>query len=294
MEIAEDTAHASGIRAKSPDDKSGKPLPRGKRHKLVGIVLKERYRIESLIASGGMSNVFRAVDCHLEQAGAKDCRVAVKILRSTLTNDSNALSLLARESAKSRRLSHPNIIRVHDLDHDKETWFMVMELLDGEPLSRIIKRAKPRGLKWQGAHGILTQIASALALSHQHGIIHADLKPSNIFFTRNGEVKLLDFGVAQALKPKQQVDFLNPQQDDETAIYGYTPAYASPTLIAGKDPAVRDDLYALACITFELLSSRHPFDRKKLTWKELATYPLSRPRNMPTKLWRVVRSLLRE
>lgn len=279
--------------ATSARDHLSKQKPATKKHKRLGLVLKDRYRIEALIASGGMSDVYKAVDRHLEQAGARDCMVAVKILRNELTRDANALSLLAREAAKSKRLSHPNIIRVHDLDHDGETWFMVMELLDGEPLSRIIQRAKPHGLKWQGGRAVLQQVVSALAFSHRRGIIHADLKPSNIFFTRDGEIKLLDFGVAQALKPNQHVDFLNPHNDDETTIYGYTPAYASPALIAGKDPTVLDDLYALACIAYELFSSRHPFDRKKLSQEELASYPLSKPRNMPGSLWRVCRSLLK-
>ena len=283
----------SGKRAadKIPEVKA--PTADTRKHKRLGLVLSQRYRIESLIASGGMSDVYKAVDLHLEQAGTKDCFVALKILRSELTQDANALNLLAREAAKSKRLSHPNIIRVHDLGHDGDTWFMVMELLDGEPLSRIIQRVKPNGLKWKGGKGVLEQVASALAASHRKDIVHADLKPSNIFFTRNGEIKLLDFGVAQALKPHQHVDFLNPRNDDETTVYGYTPAYATPELIEGKEPTVHDDLYALACISFELLSSRHPFDRKKLTTEEKAGYKVNKPRNMPGKLWRVVRKLLK-
>ncbi len=272
---------------------SASPAPDAKKHKRLGLVLSQRYRIESLIASGGMSDVYKAVDLHLEQAGTKDCFVALKILRSELTQDANALNLLAREAAKSKRLSHPNIIRVHDLGHDGDTWFMVMELLDGEPLSRIIQRVKPNGLKWKGGKAVLEQVASALAASHRKGIVHADLKPSNIFFTRDGEIKLLDFGVAQALKPHQHVDFLNPRSDDETTVYGYTPAYATPALIDGNEPTVNDDFYALACISFELLSSRHPFDRKKLTAEEKTSYRITKPRNMPAKLWRAVRKLLK-
>ncbi|WP_404365767.1 protein kinase [Marinobacter sp.] len=278
--------------AESPQPE-GAATPPG-RHRRLGLVLSQRYRIESLIASGGMSDVYRAVDLHLEQAGTKDCFVALKILRSELTQDAGALNLLGREAAKSKRLSHPNIIRVHDLGHDGDTWFMIMELLDGEPLSRIIQRAKPQGLKWKGGKAVLEQVASALAASHRKGIVHADLKPSNIFFTRDGEVKLLDFGVAQALKPHQHVDFLNPRSEDETTIYGYTPAYATPSLIDGGEPTVPDDLYALACISYELLSSRHPFDRRKLTPEEKVAFRVNRPGNMPHGLWRVVRKLLKE
>ncbi|TVP56470.1 MAG: serine/threonine protein kinase [Halomonadaceae bacterium] len=263
------------------------------RHKRLGQVLKGRYRIESLIASGGMSDVYRGVDQRLEEAGVQNPQVAVKILRSVLTRDRNALRLLAREASQCMGLSHPHIIRVKDLDHDGETWFMVMELLEGEPLSRVIQRAKPQGLGWAGGRAVLVQILDALAYSHRQDIVHADLKPSNIFLTAKGDIKLLDFGVAQALKPEQHVDFLQPRHDDETTVYGYTPAYASPALIAGEEPGVADDLYALACISFELLSSRHPFQRRKLTDKERANYPLLKPKNMPRRLWVPVRKLLK-
>lgn len=267
--------------------------PEGPRHKRLGMVLNGRYRIVSLIASGGMSDVYKAVDQNLEKAGSRDCMVALKVLRTSLTRDPGARSLLAREAAKSKRLSHPNIIRIHDLNHDGDNWFLVMELLEGEPLSRIIQRAKPNGLKWKGCVAVLRQVAEALSYSHSQGIVHADLKPSNIFFTREGRIKLLDFGVSRALQSQQPEDFLNPRTEDETSIYGYTPAYASPDLIDGKDPSPQDDLYALACISYELLSSRHPFDRQKLTMEELVSYKLKKPRSMPQRFWRVIKRNLR-
>lgn len=282
--------HNPGLR--SPADR-GQDAPEGPRHKRLGMLLNGRYRIVSLIASGGMSDVYKAVDQNLEKAGSRDCMVALKILRTSLTRDPGARSLLAREAAKSKRLSHPNIIRIHDLNHDGDTWFLVMELLEGEPLSRIIQRAKPNGLKWKGCVAVLRQVADALEYSHSQGIVHADLKPSNIFFTREGRIKLLDFGVSRAPQAQQPEDYLNPRGEDETSIYGYTPAYASPELIEGKDPSPQDDLYALACISYELLSSRHPFDRQKLTLEELGTYKLKKPRSMPRRFWRVVKRNLR-
>ena len=250
--------------------KAEQDAPEGPRHKRLGMVLNDRYRIVALIASGGMSDVYKAVDQNLEKAGSRDCLVAIKLLRTSLTRDPGARSLLAREAAKSKRLSHPNIIRIHDLNHDGDNWFLVMELLEGEPLSRIVQRAKPNGLKWKGCVAVLRQVADALAYSHSQGIVHADLKPSNIFFTREGRIKLLDFGVSRALQAQQPEDYLNPRAEDETSIYGYTPAYASPELMEGKDPSPQDDLYALACISYELLSSRHPFDRQKLSLDELS------------------------
>lgn len=282
--------HKPGLQSPSNGDQGAQEGPR---HKRLGLLLNGRYRIVSLIASGGMSDVYKAVDQNLEKAGSRDCMVALKILRTSLTRDPGARSLLAREAAKSKRLSHPNIIRIHDLNHDGDTWFIVMELLEGEPLSRIIQRAKPNGLKWKGCVAVLRQVADALEYSHSQGIVHADLKPSNIFFTREGRIKLLDFGVSRALQAQQPEDYLNPRSEDETSIYGYTPAYASPELIEGKDPSPQDDLYALACISYELLSSRHPFDRQKLSLEELGTYKLKKPRSMPHRFWRVVKRNLR-
>ncbi len=108
-------------------------------------------------------------------------------------------------------------------------------------------------------------------------------------------MKLLDFGVARALKSQRQMeDYLAPRQQDETRMFGYTPAYASPSLMAGNEPTARDDLYSLACITYELVSTRHPFDRRELTDAERASYPLKRPRHLPRRVWRVIRPLLRQ
>ncbi|MEQ6885540.1 serine/threonine-protein kinase [Salicola sp. Rm-C-2C1-2] len=265
------------------------------RHPRLDQCLAGRYRVEALVASGGMNDVYRAVDEHLERAGSNDCQVAVKILRQSLTHDPDAVSMLAREAARSMRLAHPGIIRVKDLEQDGDTWFIVMELLEGEPLSRLIQRHRPRGLPWKGCRWIIRQVLETLRYAHGQGIVHADLKPSNVFLTHDGQVKLLDFGVARALRSQQQVeDYLAPRQKDETRMFGYTPAYASPSLRAGNESRPHDDLYALACIAYELVSSRHPFERRELTDAERASYPLKRPKHLPWRVWRVIRPLLRQ
>jgi serine/threonine protein kinase len=258
-------------------------------------VLKKRYKILARLGSGGMSDVYLATDIYLEKTGSKDCRVAIKVLRSELTQDFNSVSLLAREAAKCKQLAHPHIIRVYDLEYDCNIWFMVMELLDGEPLSRLIQRSRPRGLPWRGARELLRQLSDALAYSHSKGIIHADLKPSNIFVTQQGLVKILDFGVAQALKSDHPVDFLHggPPGADETTLYGYTPAYASPSLFSGNEPTPADDWYGLACIAYELLSSAHPFDRKRPEDAERKSLRLKKPGNCPSRLWTLLNQVLR-
>lgn len=254
------------------------------KHKWIGEILNDRYRIEALIASGGMSDVYRAVDIQLESAGASDCQVAIKILKPDMLNQEGTLGVLAREVAKTRRLSHPNIIRVLDLQQDGDTCFMVMELLEGEPLSRMIQRSRPNGLKWKGVREIIEQILAALTYAHKHSVVHADLKPSNIFFTRTGQIKLLDFGVSRVLTDPLQEDFLSPARD-ETSVYGYTPAYSLPELADDKEPTSKADVFALACICYELLSAQHPFNRQSLTKEQRQAARVSRPGNMPLKVW---------
>ena len=264
----------------------------GKKHRWLDKTLNDRYRIEALIASGGTSDVYRAVDLQLEQAGAADCRVALKILKPDMVKQEGMPGILARETAKTRSLSHPNIVRVQDLQKDGDTCFMVMELLEGEPLTRMIQRSRPNGLKWKGVKGIVKQILSALKYAHENNVIHADLKPSNIFFTRKGQIKLLDFGVSQVLNDPLQMDYLNPAQD-ETSVYGYTPAYTLPELCTDKNPSAKGDIYALTCIIYELLSSKHPFNRSSPSKEQRQSSMPGKPGNMPWKTWVAMKRLLR-
>lgn len=263
----------------------------GKKHRWLDETLNSRYRIEALIASGGTSDVYRAVDLQLEQAGAADCRVALKILKPDMVKQEGMPGILARETAKTRSLSHPNIVRVQDLQKDGDTCFMVMELLEGEPLTRMIQRSRPNGLKWRGVEGIVKQILSALKYAHGNNVVHADLKPSNIFFTRRGQIKLLDFGVSRVLNDPLQVDYLNPAQD-ETSVYGYTPAYTLPELCSGDKPTAKGDVYALACIVYELLSSKHPFNRSSPSKEQRQSRMPGRPGDMPWKTWLAMKQLL--
>ncbi len=257
---------------------------KSKKHKWLGETLNQRYRIEALIASGGMSDVYRAVDTQLEKAAPTGCQVALKILKPDMLNQDGTLDVLARETAKTQRLTHPNIIRVQDLQQDGDTCFMVMELLEGEPLTRMIQRSRPNGLKWQGVRDIIEQILAALKYAHAHNVVHADLKPSNIFFTRSGQIKLLDFGVSRVLSDPLQDDFLSTARD-ETSVYGYTPAYSLPELAGEEQPSSKGDVYALACICYELLSSQHPFNRQSLSKEERQAIRLRKPGNMPRKVW---------
>ena len=225
-----------------------------------GSLIKQRYRLDVKIDSGGMSDIYKASDAVLTDAGIEHNVVALKVLQNTFADQPEALQLLIQEAQSTKQLSHPNIVRVFDVDHECGQYFIVMELLDGENLQQLIKRSKPNGLSFNATLKILLQIANALEHAHQIGIVHADLKPANIMIDRSGKIKVLDFGVAQKLHLNRDLyaaepDPVNPQ------LSGYTPAYASPQLLTGEIPTVADDVFSFACLAYELLSSRHPFDR---------------------------------
>lgn len=225
-----------------------------------GMLIKQRYLLETKIGSGGMSDIYRATDTFLQKAGVADCTVAIKVLQPQYVNQPEALQLLLQEAHKTQQLSHPNIVRVFDVDSDQHHHFIVMEFLDGESLEQVIKRYKPKGLPLKSACNLLQQIADALNYAHQIGIVHADLKPANIMVNRAGVVKVLDFGVSQTLQLNHDI-YAAEQQSQTAPLSGYTPAYASPQLLAGNTPCVADDLFSFACLSYELLTSKHPFER---------------------------------
>lgn len=251
---------------------------------LTGNILAGRYRLEQQIGSGGMSDIYRATDLLLEQGGLSDCSVAVKVLKESLVRLGDARQMLLREAARTRQLLHPNIIRVHDIGEEQGRHYMVMEWLDGESLDQIIMRARPTGLPLKRALAILHQVAAALSHAHRCGIVHTDLKPANIMVSRNGSVRLFDFGVARALRGDSEVD--SPADGELTSpLSGYTPTYASPAVLAGETPGVSDDLYAFACICYELLSSRHPYDRLPADMAQRRGLSVKRPAHLGWWRW---------
>ena len=227
---------------------------------LSGKTIKQRYLLESKIGSGGMSDIYRARDTFLANTGITEAQVAIKVLQPQFVSQPEALQLLLQEAHKTQQLSHPNIVSVFDVDCEQDCYFIVMEYLDGESLDQVIKRYKPKGLPLSAAIKLLDQLGAALNYAHSKGIVHADLKPANIMVNRNGQLKVLDFGVAHTLQLNHDI-YAAEQQNPAAALSGYTPAYASTDLLAGKTPSVSDDTFSFGCISYELLTSKHPFDR---------------------------------
>ena len=228
----------------------------------IGDTLSNRYKLVENLGSGGMSEVYKAKDLFAEAAGDKSPYVAVKVLSNEFADHPDAVTIMQREAKKTRELSHPNIVQVFDFIFEKDLCYIVMELLEGESLDKLIKRSRPNGLPKAGVLKVVQQITSALSFAHKKGVLHSDLKPSNIFITNKQDVKIFDFGVARALK--QQIDEYAVQthsDEPEFDVGGFTPAYASPNMLNNQPIDIRDDVYGLACIVYEMLTSKHPYDR---------------------------------
>lgn len=258
---------------------------------LTGTCLQSRYMLEHQIGAGGMSNIYRAKDLSIAHSSEVDCHVAIKILHTNLKDCPDALSFLFHEAHKSRRLSHPNIIRVFDVNSCNGIHFMVMEYLDGDSLDQVIKRSQPKGIKLPGVIKILEQLTSALSYAHRAGIVHADLKPSNIMLNRDGSIKILDFGVAHQLH-SYTAEASFPLGNSSEINSGYTPAYASPSILSGNPPSKQDDVYSLACICYELLTSRHPFRKVPTDERLTSSHAVSKPRHLGWLKWRALRHAL--
>ncbi len=222
----------------------------------VGSVIKERFRLVEFIGCGGMGDVYKAEDQRRLDAHDHDSLVAIKVLNKTFREHPESLRSLQREARKTQNLAHPNIVNVFDFDRDRDNVFMTMELMQGAPLSTVIK-ANPAGLSPDRVLDYVAGMAGALGYAHQQGIVHSDFKPSNVFLN-NGQIKVFDFGIARAAKSAAA-----PEDSFDAGDLGaLTPSYASPAMLDGAATVdARDDLYALGCIIYELVCGKHPFIR---------------------------------
>jgi len=218
----------------------------------AGAVLCDRYVLVAPLGRGGMSTVFKALDRERANLPESDRYVAIKLLRDEITSRPDARAALQREFKQAQLLSHPNIVRVYDCESSGGHYFIVMELLSGELLERMLERLSPRKLFLPDAFAIIREIGLALAHAHDHGIVHADLKPGNVMLTDAGELRILDFGLSSSLL---QEPWISDELHAHTLV-AFTPGYSSPERMRGLPPDPRDDLYSLACIAFELVSGQ--------------------------------------
>jgi predicted Ser/Thr protein kinase len=229
----------------------------------VGDILRERFVIDSVIGEGGMGVVFRARDRRREEALDRNPYVAIKFLGDQLKSHPDALIALQREARRMQQLSHPHIASVYDFDRDGAHVYLVMELLEGDSLDRVLERNPGVGLPSDQARRLIEQAGRALRHAHSRGVVHSDFKPANVFLTHQGDVKIIDFGIARIAKDSTQGAESAMTVFDAGRLGAYTNAYASPEQILGTDdPHPKDDIYSFGLVVYEALTGRHPFGSK--------------------------------
>lgn len=258
-----------------------------------GDLLDERFLLERELGRGGMSIVFRARDLFKEKARDPDPHVAVKVLTGRLSEHPEAWIALQREINKAQTLAHPRIVTVHDFKVDRSSGvpFAQMEELRGESLLQFMKRY-PEGLKDKDKlEEIVLSIAEGLEYAHGKGIVHADLKPSNVFLTESGGIKLLDFGISRFISG-QDGDFF-----DKNQLCALTPAYASPQLFDGEVPGPADDIFALGIICCELGTGKHPFEGQLISGRrwapvQIVVNKMRCPEAATPAQWKIIKSCI--
>jgi Tol biopolymer transport system component/predicted Ser/Thr protein kinase len=252
------------------------------------------YEVLDKLGEGGMGVVYKARDLHLDRF------VAVKVLAPGAVSDAGRRQRFAQEAKAASALSHPNIVHIYDIDRVDDIDFISMEFVTGKTLDRLIPR---HGMELHEALDYGVQIADALAKAHLAGIVHRDLKPGNLMVTAQGQVKVLDFGLAKLMETEQVTDdgatrTLQPLTE-EGSIVG-TVAYMSPEQAEGKPVDTRSDIFSFGSVLYEMLTGRRPFrgETKAATMasilREEPKPPSQIVEGLPPEVDRIVRCCLRK
>ncbi len=249
-----------------------------------GDVMGGRYELLEVIGEGGMGSVFRAKD--KKPADRKNPFVVLKVISEAFSSHPDSKAALRKEASNALQLTHPNIVRVHNWDEQDGHHYIVMEYLRGLPLDEYRKKRAANGLSVAEIWTIIKGIGDALDYAHKkHGIIHSDVKPSNIWITDDGEAKLLDFGIARAVDPDTQTRF--------QGIQALSPRYASPEQHRREDPDPRDDIYGLACVAYELITGKHPYEGKTAVDAQTQGLSPTKPEGLRARQWHALEGSLR-
>ena len=213
----------------------------------IGKTINNRYRIESLLGKGGMSAVYRATDPNLRR------EVAIKLIHPHLSDNPEFVRRFEEEAAAVARLRHPNIIQIHDFDHQGDLYYIVFEYIPGETLQERLEQLSTNGERMFLAETlrIMTSMGDALAYAHEQGLVHRDIKPANIMLNKREEAILMDFGIAK---------ISGADHHTATGMVLGTARYMSPEQVMGEQIDARTDIYALGITLFEMVNGRPPFE----------------------------------
>ena len=209
----------------------------------TGSVFAGRYQIIEVLGKGGMGKVFRALDKKLNE------EVALKLVKPEIASDKKTLERFSNELKIARKIAHKNVGRLYELMEEKGIYFITMEYIPGEDLKSFIKRAGP--LSAGKTTFIAKQVCEGLAEAHELGVVHRDLKPQNIMIDKEGNSRIMDFGIARSLKAKGITD---------AGVMIGTPEYMSPEQVDAKETDQRSDIYSLGVILYEMVTGRVPFE----------------------------------
>ena len=209
---------------------------------LLGAILDGRYRVESRIATGGMSTVYRGLDLRLDR------RVALKVMDARYSGDHQFLTRFQREARAIARLKHPGLVAIYDQGNDATNPFLVMELVDGGTLRELLRERGP--MPPHAVAAVLHPVLGGLGVAHRSGLVHRDIKPENVLISDDGEVKLVDFGLVRAIAEAGITS---------TSVILGTAGYLSPEQVEGGSIGPRSDVYSTGIMAFELLTGTTPF-----------------------------------
>jgi eukaryotic-like serine/threonine-protein kinase len=271
-----------------PDPRPPDPRP-AVREVAIGDVLRDRYRLRAVLGRGGLGIVFEAADEYRLDVPRAGQRVAIKVLHTALAKRQDMITGLQMQFQQLQSLSHPNIVRVHEFDRDGDIAFFTMELLSGAVLSRVLGARNAIALPRPQALAVIRDIGAALCYAHSRGVIHGDLNPQNVFVANDGDLRVMDFAASRTMLHEMWPADVELSRRHPVAAR----SYASCQVLEGQRADARDDLFALACIAYELLSGKHPFPKRTAVEASAARVRPRRPPGLAGHQWRALREGLR-
>jgi serine/threonine protein kinase len=250
----------------------------------TGDFIKERFELVEELGRGGMGAVFRARDIRKMEALDPDPYVAIKFISGSLIGFDRAFVALQREAKNAQALNHPNIVKVFDFDRDGALVYLTMEVVEGIALHARMRAVATNPMTAEERAHLTHGMLAGMSYAHLRDLSHADLKPSNMMIDRNGDLKILDFGIAR----RREYDTVFDADD----LFALTIDYASPEMLSRQRPTPADDVYALGCIIYSMHAGAHPFNHVRADLARNENMRPERPASLTRVQWQALRKAL--